>query len=51
MELPSVNFSIIASADEAGANRVNIINCIEDNTKVELRKSTAEAGRAAFQSL
>ena len=25
MELPSVNFSIIASADEAGANRVNII--------------------------
>ena len=51
MELPPVNFSIIASADEAGASRVNIINCIEDNTKVELRKSTPEAGRAAFQSL
>lgn len=51
MDLPPVNFSIIASADEAGANRVNIINCVEDNTKVELRKSTAEAGMAAFQSL
>ena len=51
MELPPVNFSIIASADEAGTNRVNIINCIADNTKVELRKSTAEAGMAAYQSL
>lgn len=51
MELPPVNFSIIASAEDAGANRVNIINCIDDDTKVELRKSTPEAGKAAFQSL
>ena len=51
MELPPVNFSIVSSADEAGANRVNIINCIEDNTKVELRKPTGEAGMAAFQAL
>ncbi len=51
MELPPVNFSIIGSAEEAGSNRVNIINCIDDDMKVELRKSTPEAGRAAFQSL
>ena len=51
MDLPPVNLSIVGAADEAGANRMNIINCIEDNTKVELRKSTPEAGKAAFQSL
>ena len=32
-------------------NRVNIINCVEDETKVELSKSTPVAGESAFKAL
>lgn len=51
MSLPPVNLSIIARAEEAGENRVNIINCVDDDTKVELSKATPFAGEAAFKSL
>ena len=51
MELPPVNMNIITRAEDAGANRVNIINCVDDETKVELSKSTEIAGDAAFKSL
>ena len=51
LELPPVNMNIIAQAEEAGSNRVNIINCIEDDAKVELSHSTAVAGEAAFKAL
>ena len=51
MELPPVNMNIISRAEDAGANRVNIINCVDDDTKVELSKSTEIAGDAAFKSL
>ena len=46
LELPAVNLSIIAQAEDAGANRVNIINCVDDETKVELCQSTTAAGEA-----
>ncbi len=51
LELPQVNMNIIAQAEEAGVNRVNIINCTSDELKVELGKSTPAAGEAALQSL
>ncbi|MCC8152946.1 MAG: 4-hydroxythreonine-4-phosphate dehydrogenase PdxA [Tannerellaceae bacterium] len=51
LELPQVNMNIISRAEEAGANRVNIINCTDDELKVELSKSTPAAGEAAFQAL
>lgn len=51
LELPPVNLSIIAQADEAGMNRVNIINCVDEETKVELSKSTPVAGEAAYMAL
>ena len=38
------NFSIINSASEAQEGRVNIVNCTEDELKVELAKPTQEAG-------
>ena len=44
LELAPVNMSIIARAEEAGINRVNIINCVNDDMKVEIAKSTAIAG-------
>lgn len=49
--LPSVNISNIGHAEEAGTNRVNIINCVHDDTKVELSKSTEIAGTAAVKAL
>ncbi len=51
LELPQLNICNIARAEEAANNRVNIINCINDDTKVELGQSTQTAGMAAFKSL
>lgn len=51
LELPSVNLSIISNADEAVDGRVSVINCVDDDVKVELSKSTPEAGDAAYKAL
>lgn len=45
------NFSIIASAADIQDNRLNIVNCAEEELKVELTKATAEAGKAALSAL
>lgn len=51
LDLPPVNMNIISEAEDAGINRVNIINCVEEDVKVELSQSTAAAGQAAFRAL
>lgn len=51
MDLAPVNMNIISLAEDAGVNRVNIINCVDDETKVELSKSTTIAGDAAYNAL
>lgn len=51
LELPSVNMSNISKAEDAGINRVNMINCIPDDTKIDLAQSTEIAGAAAFKAL
>jgi 4-hydroxythreonine-4-phosphate dehydrogenase len=51
LELPAINLNTIANADDAGENRVNIINCVDDEIKVELSHSTSDAGVAAYQAL
>lgn len=47
------NFSLnqIKEADQANDKRSNIIECCNDNIRVELGKSTKVAGVAAFESL
>ncbi|MCD6200443.1 MAG: 4-hydroxythreonine-4-phosphate dehydrogenase PdxA [Bacteroidales bacterium] len=47
------NFSMnhIKSAAEANPKRVNIINCVSDDIRVDLGKPTREAGEAALASL
>ncbi len=51
LELAPVNMSVISRAEEAGDNRVNIINCVDDDTKVELSQPTDIAGEAAYKAL
>lgn len=45
------NFSIINAASEIQNGRLNIMNCIDDELKVELTKPTPEAGQAALAAL
>ena len=47
----TTNFSIIPSAAEALPGRLNIINCVDDEVKVDLSRPTPEAGKAALDAL
>ncbi len=47
----STNFSIINSAGEAQENRLSIVNCTDDEVKVEYAKVDPEAGKAALGAL
>lgn len=51
LNLQPVAFSQISNARDAVANKVNIVNCIGDDTKVDLGESTPVAGEAAFKAL
>lgn len=44
-------FSIVNSRADIQDGRVNILNCTEDELKVELTKPTVEAGKAALSAL
>lgn len=50
-DIPGINLNIINTVEEAHSKKVNIINCTDDEIKVEPGKSTAEAGKAAFAAL
>lgn len=50
LDLPT-NFSIINSAKDAEPDRLSIVNCNDDEVKVEFAKPTAEGGRAALDAL
>lgn len=47
------NFSLnnIRSAEDAHPKRANIINCVDDNIRVELGKATTMGGEAAYSAL
>lgn len=51
LELPPVAFNQIKEAADAEVNKVNIINCVSDDSKVELGKSTKIAGDASLAAL
>ncbi|HPH73026.1 MAG TPA: 4-hydroxythreonine-4-phosphate dehydrogenase PdxA, partial [Paludibacteraceae bacterium] len=44
-------FNIVRKAEEANPRRINIINCCNDEIKVEMGVPTKEAGEAAFKAL
>lgn len=51
LELPAVNISNIGRPEDAGSNRINMINCVNEEIKVELGKPGEAAGEAAIKSL
>jgi 4-hydroxythreonine-4-phosphate dehydrogenase len=51
LNIDNFNLNVINHANDANAKRSNIINCVNDEIKVELAKSTEEAGEAAFKAL
>jgi len=51
LDLNSVNLTIVNSAREAAFGRISIVNCTDDEVKVELSHSTPIAGKASFQAL
>ena len=42
LDLPPFNFNIITSAEQCAAGKINMINCFDDELKVELSKNTTE---------
>lgn len=51
LNIDNLSFHHIRNANEAHSKRINIINCIDDNVRVELGKSTREAGESSFNAL
>ena len=51
LDIQGLNLNIVNSIDEINHKRVNIINCVDDEVKVELGISTQEAGKASFAAL
>jgi len=51
LNINNFSFNNIRSADEANHRKANMINCLDDNIRVELGKSTPQGGEAAFASL
>lgn len=45
------NFNTILSANEAEEGRLNLVNCFDDDLKIELGRVDAEAGQAALMAL
>jgi 4-hydroxythreonine-4-phosphate dehydrogenase len=51
LNIANFSFNNIKSAAEANVKRANIINCLDDNVRVELGKSTNIAGESSLISL
>jgi 4-hydroxythreonine-4-phosphate dehydrogenase len=51
LNINNFSFNNIRSADEANPKKANLINCLDDNIRVELGKSTPQGGEAALISL
>ncbi|NLA50269.1 MAG: 4-hydroxythreonine-4-phosphate dehydrogenase PdxA [Bacteroidales bacterium] len=51
LNISNFSFNNIRSAEDANPKRANMINCLDDNVRVELGKSTPQGGEAALVSL
>lgn len=51
LDVPNLQFNIIVSADNILPDRVNFINCFDDELKVEIGKPSQVAGEASLKAL
>ena len=51
MDLPPINFKVINKPEEATDGKINLINCVDENLKIEFAHATPEAGMASFKAL
>ncbi|OFY64030.1 MAG: 4-hydroxythreonine-4-phosphate dehydrogenase PdxA [Bacteroidetes bacterium RBG_13_43_22] len=51
LNINNFSFNNIKSPEEANHKKANMINCLDDNVRVELGKSTQQGGEAALVSL
>jgi 4-hydroxythreonine-4-phosphate dehydrogenase len=51
LNINNFSFNNVRSPEEAHYKRANMINCLDDNVRVELGKSTAHGGETALVSL
>lgn len=51
LDIQGINLNIINSVEEAHSKKINIINCTDDEIKVEPGKVTEEAGKASLAAL
>ena len=51
LDIQGVNLNIINSIEELNPKRLNIVNCVDDDIKVEFGQSTPEAGKAALVAI
>ena len=49
--MTDINFNLVKKADYANPKRVNIINCYNDEVKIEIGKLSPKAGELAFLAL
>ncbi len=47
----TINFYIINRAEDAQDGKVNLVNCVKEETKIELGTASSEAGESAFIAL
>ncbi|MDO9153845.1 MAG: 4-hydroxythreonine-4-phosphate dehydrogenase PdxA [Paludibacter sp.] len=50
-DIQGINFNVVNSINEINTKRINIVNCVDDELKVELGRATDEAGKAAYIAL
>lgn len=51
LNLQAITFNNVKDGSEAHAKRVNMVNCLDDDVRVELGKATDIGGKAAFLAL
>jgi 4-hydroxythreonine-4-phosphate dehydrogenase len=51
LNVEHLSFNHVRGAQDASPNKANIINCIDENIRVELGKSTPSAGESSFLAI
>jgi len=51
LNINNFSFNNVKSAEESNPRKANMVNCLDDNIRVELGKSTPQGGEAALISL